>query len=129
MDNKNLPRNTSLKQLAANLRNNSTKEEKILWYEYLRTHPLRFNRQRIIGDYIVDFYCAKARLVVEIDGIQHYDEAAMQYDRKRTNAMNRLGIEVIRFGNDEINKEFEEVCHAIDVTVKERIQNLDSSER
>ena len=121
--------NSNLIDNARKLRKSMTEEERKLWYCFLRRHRAKFVRQRPIVNYIADFYCANARLVVEIDGIQHYDEAAMQYDRKRTNAMNRLGIEVIRFGNDEINKEFEEVCHAIDVTVKERIQNLDSSER
>lgn len=121
MENKNLPRNTSLKPLATNLRNNSTKEEKILWYEYLRTHPLRFNRQRIIGDYIVDFYCAKAKLVIEIDGSQHYYESEMQKDTERTNFLKGLGLKVIRFSNDDINKNLEGVCLQIDETIKNRI--------
>ena len=121
MENKNLPRNTNLKQLATNLRNNATKEEKKLWYEFLRTYPLRFNRQRIIGDYIVDFYCAKAKLVIEIDGSQHYYEKEMQKDSERTKFLETLGLKVIRFSNDDINKNLEGVCLLIDKTIKERI--------
>ena len=121
MENKNLPRNKSLRQLATNLRNNSTKEENKLWYEFLRTYPLRFNRQRIIGDYIVDFYCAKAKLIIEIDGSQHYYEKEMQKDAKRTEFLENSGLKVIRFSNDDINKNLEGVCLSIDETIKSRI--------
>ena len=119
--------NLNLIEHARDLRKNMTEEERKLWYCFLRHYPVKFVRQRPIGNYIADFYCARAKLVVEIDGIQHYVEAATKYDIKRTRAINRLGVEVIRFSNDEINKEFEEVCHAIDVVVKEKIQNSDSS--
>ncbi len=121
--------NSNLIDNARKLRKSMTEEERKLWYCFLRRHRAKFVRQRPIGNYIADFYCSKARLVVEIDGIQHYDEAAAKYDEKRTKAINNLGIKVIRFDNDEINKEFEEVCYAIDVAVKERLRHLDSSER
>ena len=113
--------NLSLIDNARELRKNMTEEERKLWYCFLRYYPVKFVRQRPIGHYIADFYCSKAKLVVEVDGIQHYDEDAMRYDIKRTREMNKYGAEVIRFSNDEINKEFEDVCYAIDEAVKDRI--------
>ena len=113
--------NPALVNNARTLRKNMTEEERKLWYCFLRHHRVKFVRQRPIGNYIADFYCAKAKLVIEIDGIQHYDEKAMQYDMRRTRAISQLGVEVMRFSNDEINKEFEEVCDTINAALKERI--------
>ena len=70
--------------LAKTLRKNMTKEEKHLWYDYLREYPIRFIRQKVIGKYIVDFYCAKAKLVIELDGSQHYDDKGIAKDTLRT---------------------------------------------
>lgn len=121
MENKNLPRNIKLKQLATNLRNNATKEENHLWYDFLRTLPLRFNRQRIIGNYIVDFYCAKAKLVIEIDGAQHYNEVETAKDMERTQYLESLGLKVVRFSNYDINNNFDGVCEYICKTIKNLI--------
>ncbi len=118
LDSKILPRNKELKKLSTQLRNNATAEENKLWYEFLRTYPARFNRQRIIGNYIVDFYCAKARLVVELDGSQHYKDKAMVHDEKRTEFLESLGLHVLRFSNLEITESFYEVCTVIDQNVK-----------
>ena len=112
--------NPSLIDNARTLRKSMTEEERKLWYCFLRRHRAKFVRQRPIGNYIADFYCAKAKLVIEIDGIQHFDEDAFKYDMRRTKAINRLGVEVIRFSNEEVNREFEEVCHAINEAIKER---------
>ncbi|MCR5175984.1 MAG: endonuclease domain-containing protein [Anaerovibrio sp.] len=107
-----------LKQKAQMLRKNMTDEERHLWYDFLRQYELNFRRQKPIGNYIVDFYCGKARLVVEIDGGQHYDEAAIVYDKKRTEYLNNQGLFVLRFTNREIHENFREVCEHIDNEVK-----------
>lgn len=110
---KKLPRNKNLKQYSRNLRKNATKQERHLWYDYLRKYPLQFYRQRIIGAYIVDFYCPKAKLVVELDGSQHYKEDVTKYDDNRTLYLNGLGLKVIRFSNLEIDRNFQGVCNYI----------------
>ena len=120
MENKFLPRDKKLKGASRALRNNTTPQENKLWYEMLRTYPVRFNRQRIIGKYIADFYCDKAKIVVEIDGSQHYEEGAAK-DIERDAYLESLGIKVLRFSNTDINKNFYEVCTVIDLTVQERL--------
>ena len=120
MNNKRLPRNKNLKNLSTNLRNNATAEENKLWYEFLRTYPIRFNRQRIIGSYIVDFYCAKAKLVIELDGSQHYEPDTIKSDTERTKFFEGLGLKVLRFSNLDINKNFYEVCTVIDNEIQLR---------
>ena len=122
MENKKLPRNKSLKNLSSDLRNNATPEENKLWYEFLRTYPIRFNRQRIVGNFILDFYCAKARLAVELDGSQHYENSGISHDEQRTKYLESLGITVLRFSNTEVNKSFYEVCTVIDMAVKDRTE-------
>ena len=119
--NKRLPRNKSLRSFSTDLRNNATPWENKLWYEFLRTYPFRFNRQRIAGDYILDFYCAKAKLAVELDGSQHYESESIVYDNQRTEYLRKLGITVLRFSNLEIDECFYEVCTVIDETVKNLI--------
>lgn len=92
-----------------------TPQERKLWYLYLRTYRPRIYRQRPIGKYILDFYCAKAGLAIEIDGGQHYDEAGNeQYDSKRTKYLNSQGIRVIRIPNNQIMNNFNDVCEYID---------------
>ena len=80
MENSFLPRNKKLKVFSRNLRKNATPQENKLWYQMLRTYPVRFNRQRVIGDYIVDFYCDKANLVVVLDGSQHFEVKGISAD-------------------------------------------------
>ncbi len=123
MENSFLPRNKKLKGFSRALRNNTTPQENRLWYQFLRTYPVRFNRQRIIGNYIVDFYCDKAKLVVELDGSQHYLETGEAKDIERDKYLESLNLKVLRFSNTDINKHFYEVCTVIDNTVKERIIN------
>ena len=122
MNQNRLPRNKKLKEFSTKLRNDATPEENRLWFEFLRTYPVRFNRQRIVGNYILDFYCAKAKLVVEIDGSQHYENKGINYDSKRTDYLEELGLYVLRFSNLEINENFYEVCSVIDEAVKKRIK-------
>ena len=99
--------------LASELRENMTKYERLLWYRYLRTCPLRFQRQKPIGRYIVDFYCAKAKLVIELDGSGHYEEAQEAYDRKRTAYLQNMGLKELRYTNLQITTAFREVCEDI----------------
>ena len=103
---------------AKELRINATPQEKHLWYDYLCAYPIRFQRQKAIDEYIVDFYCAHVKLVIEIDGGQHYEDEAVIYDKRRTEALEKQGITVIRFTNIDIDKRFEAVCGSIDDMVK-----------
>ena len=109
--------NSALLKRARELRTNATKQENRLWYEFLRVFRPRFTRQRIVGNYILDFYCSKAKLAIELDGSQHFEPGAMKYDKTRTEFLNSLGIQVIRFTNTDLNKSFGEVCDAISMNV------------
>jgi len=97
-----------------------TKEEAHLWYQFLCRYPLRFRRQYVIGNYIVDFYCHQAKLVVELDGSQHYAPEKMEYDQKRTEYLEFQGVKVIRFSNLDVTHNFQAVCEAIYQTVEVR---------
>ena len=116
--------NKEIVPLAKTLRKNMTKEEKHLWYDYLREYPIRFIRQKVIGKYIVDFYCAKAKLVIELDGSQHYDDKGIEKDALRTEFLEQYGLKVIRISNLDINKNFEEVCIFIDNEIKQSLSQL-----
>ena len=115
-----LPKNPALTKYARELRTNATSEEKKLWYQFLATYPIRFNRQRVIGNFIVDFYCPKARLVIELDGEQHYLGTAPEYDTARTAYFESLGILVLRFNNDDIKHALDAVCRTIMHIVDQR---------
>ena len=104
--------------LAKNLRKNMTPWERKLWYEFLRGYTVRFQRQKAIGNYIVDFYCAKARLVVELDGGGHYEQEGIDKDNIRTDDLEKAGLKVIRFCNIDIDSNFYGVCKSIDSAVK-----------
>ena len=106
---------------AKNLRKKMTKEERHLWYDFLRKYPLKIYKQKVIGNYIVDFYCHAAMLVIELDGGQHYEEQGMEYDRKRTAFLEDQGLYVLRFSNMDVNRNFEGVCLKIDMLVEERL--------
>ena len=95
-----------------------TKEERHLWYDFLRTYPVRFLRQKVIGRYIVDFYCAKAKLIVELDGSQHFEPDAKAKDRDRTAFLEQYGFTVLRIPNNEVNQNFGGVCEYIDNLVR-----------
>ncbi len=115
-----MEKNEKLKQYAQKLRKEATKEENTLWYQYLRHYPVQFRRQCPIGNYIVDFYCAKALLVVELDGSQHYELEGIAQDAARTRYLTSLGIYVLRFSNRDINQNLRGVCQAIDLAVRVR---------
>jgi len=97
-----------------------TNEERHLWYEFLRNYPVRFTRQKVLGKYIVDFYCAKAKLVIEIDGSQHYEEKKIKQDTDRTEFLKGYGLTVIRIPNNEVNNNFYGVCEYIDTVVRKK---------
>ena len=115
-----MEKNEKLKQYAQKLRKEATKEENTLWYQYLRRYPVQFRRQCPIGNYIVDFYCAKALLVVELDGSQHYELEGIAQDAARTRYLTSLGIYVLRFSNRDINENLRGVCQVIDSAVRAR---------
>ena len=100
------------------LRKNMTRQEKHLWYDFLSKYPVRFQRQKVIDNFIVDFYCHKAKLVIELDGSQHYSDMGIVYDEKRTEILNKHDLTVLRFSNLDIDKHFEAVCTAIDNFIK-----------
>ena len=116
--------NKSLVSNARNLRKNMTKEERHLWYNFLRSYPIKFLRQKILGKYIVDFYCAEAKLIVELDGSQHYETREMGYDTERTVYLEQYGIQVLRIPNNEVNQNFSGVCEYIDLAVRQSLSQL-----
>ena len=107
---------------AQSLRKSMTKEERHLWYDFLKTYPIQFKRQYQIGHYYVDFFCYQAKLIIELDGSQHYTQKMLVYDNARTDFLEKQGYVVIRFSNLDINKHFWDVCEAIDNTVKTQMQ-------
>lgn len=113
---------------AKELRKNMTKEEKHLWYDYLKpyrqTFGVAFTRQKVFGNYILDFYCPKAKLAIELDGSQHYEQDTLFYDEKRTAYLTRHGIVVLRYTNRDIHTRFKEVCDDIDSHICTRIKAL-----
>ena len=104
--------------LAKTLRKNMTPWERKLWYVFLRDYPVRFQRQKAIGNYIVDFYCAKARLVIELDGGGHYAAEQTRKDELRTKDLEAMNLTVVRICNLDIDRNFSGVCEYIDLTVK-----------
>ena len=113
--------NKQLVPLAKQLRREMTKEERHLWYDFLRSYPVRFSRQKVLGKYIADFYCAEAKLVIELDGSQHYEPNNAQKDEERTEFLKEYGLEVVRIPNNEIGQNFRGVCEYIDATVKQSL--------
>ena len=103
------------------LRKNMTKEERHLWYDFLRTHPVRFSRQKVLGKYIADFYSAEAKLVIELDGSQHYEDGNTKQDAVRTAFLEGYGLTVIRIPNNEVSRNFRGVCEYIDAAVRQSL--------
>ncbi len=107
--------------LAKNLRKNAIPWENKLWFQFLRNSPVRFQRQKAIGNYIVDFYCAKAKLAIELDGSGHYEKEQVQKDDFRTKELEKIGLTVIRICNLDIDRNFIGVCDYIDKIIKETL--------
>ena len=115
-------KNNQLLPRAKELRRDMTPQERKLWYLFLRKYPVKIYKQRIIESFIVDFYCASAKLVIELDGSQHYEAQGLTYDRERDAILSGVGLKVLRFSNAQIDREFSSVCTVIDQTVQERIR-------
>ncbi len=109
----NKTNNPKLTGNAKKLRKNMTKEERHLWYDFLKILPVTVNRQKVIGKYIVDFYVAASKIVIELDGSQHYEDSGIEDDAKRDMFLNSLGIKVLRYSNLDVNQSFESVCQDI----------------
>ena len=122
-----LPYSKQLIPRAKDLRTNATRHEKHLWYDFLNDYPVRFQRQKTIGCFIADFYCARVKLVIELDGSQHFTEDGIAHDAARSAALEQYGITVLRFSNGEIDNHFEAVCRAIDVKVQSLLQEQNNN--
>ena len=116
--------NKALVPNARCLRKDMTKEERHLWYDFLRSYPIKFLRQKILGKYIADFYCAEASLIVELDGSQHYEDMGKEYDAERTAYLERYGLRVLRIPNNEVMTNFIGVCEYIDIAVRQSLSQL-----
>ena len=112
-ESKNIP-------FARELRKGMTDQERKLWYKFLKVLPIKFYRQRPIGNYIVDFYCNSLKLVIEIDGGQHYDDEALKYDKERTKYLISIGLKVLRFTNRDIDMRLDNACEAIWLEIEKR---------
>ena len=116
-----IPKDNSQLENAQRLRSEMTPHERKLWYLFLRKYPVKVYKQRIIGRFIVDFYCASAKLVIELDGSQHYEPQGMAYDFERSAFLTALGLEVLRFSNRGVDVDFRGVCTQIDITIQKRL--------
>ncbi len=108
---------------AKQLRKDMTPWERRLWFCFLKDYPVRFQRQKCIDRYIVDFYCFQAKLVIELDGGGHYNPESAEADQIRSNVLRAWGLKVLRFCNMDIDKNFDGVCTVIDREVKARVNN------
>ena len=113
--------NPKLVPFAKQLRRNMTEEERRLWYGFLRNYPVRFTRQKILGRYIADFYCASAKLVIELDGSQHYEAEGIESDEKRSAFLREYGLRVLRIPNNAVTNNFRGVCEYVDTEVKKSL--------
>ena len=116
----------TMRKRSQELRKNPTLEEKILWYQYLRTSTIQWNRQKVIGPYIADFYCKRCNLVIELDGSQHYEDKGILYDEKRTEYLRSQGLKVLRIPNTEIKTNLQNVCDYIDEEVRKALMKLEA---
>ena len=126
-ENMTIPKDNSQLENARRLRSEMTPHERKLWYLFLRKYPVKVYKQRIIGRFIVDFYCVSAKLVIELDGSQHYEPQGMAYDSERSAFLTALGLEVLRFSNrvliwifaacaHKLTSPFKNACKALSVT-------------
>ena len=113
--------NEQLVPFAKKLRKEMTKEERHLWYDFLRDYPVRFSRQKVLGKYIADFYSAEAKLVIELDGSQHYENENMENDAQRTAFLEGYGLNILRIPNNEVSRNFRGVCDYIDTAVRQSL--------
>ena len=119
----NLPYDRRLNGRAKELRHEMTPQERKLWYAFLRDYPIKIYKQRVIEFFIVDFYCAEAKLAIELDGSQHYEPQGLAYDAERSQFLMSLGLEILRFSNRDIDRDFRGVCTQIDLIIRKRLQD------
>ncbi len=117
--------NSNIISFAKELRKNATLEENKLWYNFLSKYDIRFQRQKVIDNFIADFYCHRAKLVIELDGSEHYTSEGRLKDEFRTDILKGYDLKIIRFSNRQIKENFEGVCHYIDIVVKEILSSND----
>ena len=118
-----IPKDNNQLENARRLRREMTPHERKLWYLFLRKYPAKIYKQRIIGRYIVDFYCASASLVIELDGTQHYEPQGIAHDLERSAFLTAQGLEVLRFSNRDVDRDFYGVCTQIDLMIQKRLQS------
>ena len=123
MNKQPIKKNNNLLDKAKELRRNMTKQEKHLWYDFLQHYPVKIYKQRIIDNFIADFYCHQARLIIELDGSHHFTPEGKTFDQARTQVLSRYGLYVLRFSNREVDDHFQSVCHIIDKTIQERMKS------
>ena len=122
-----IKRNKNLLESSRILRKDMTRHEKHLWYDFLRNYPMHIYKQRIIENYIVDFYCPAAKLIIELDGSQHYTKSGMEYDEVRTEILEIYNLKVLRIPNIDVDTNFYGICQMIDKEIKNRIISLSNS--
>ena len=108
------------------LRRNLTPQERKRWYLFLRSYPVKIYKQRIIESFVVDFYCAQARLVIELDGSQHFTKEAIEYDRQRSSYLQGCDLKILRFTNCDIDRHFPDICQLIHQEVQQRLSEVTS---
>ena len=113
-----------LKTFSREMRNHMTREERHLWFDFFRGYPVRVKRQVIFGNYIVDFCCERARVIIELDGGQHYEEEKKKTDLERTRPLERLGYVVMRYSNLDVMRNFSGVTEQIDRVIRQRMEIL-----
>ena len=113
-----IPKNNSMLDRAKALRRDMTPQERKLWFLFLRKYPIKFYKQRIIGSYIVDFYCASSKHIVELDGARHYTDQGKAYDEERSAFLRSCGLRILRFSNSQIDHGFASVCSAIKTAIE-----------
>ena len=116
-----VPKKHCMLPIAREFRRNMTPQEAKLWYQFLRHYPVKVYKQRIIEAFIADFYCSKAMLVIEVDGVQHFSEQGQAYDLERSAVFAEYGIQVLRFSNTEVQLNFDAVCAEIDRSIQSRL--------
>ena len=119
---KNIKRNDALTAFSQSLRKNMTKEERHLWYDFLKNLDLAVHRQYVIGQYIADFYIGKFKIVIELDGGGHYESEQQEYDIKRNTFMQSIGLTVLRYSNRDIRENFRGVCEDILLNIEKKKQ-------
>ena len=120
----NLPYDPRMRERVQELRHKMKKKKKKLWYSFLRTYPVKMYKQRPIRTFVADFYCPLARLVIELDGSQHYTEQGEEYDEQRTAILEQYGVQVLRFTNLDVDRHLDAVCAQIDSTIERRVAEL-----